>query len=63
MSIFFDGISEIHPELYAIDLPRAVCDSAGLSRTLEAIGAPAGPESLNQGQKQYLEASHERDLD
>ena len=47
MSIFSDGISEIHPELCAIDHPRATYDSAGLPGALEAIDALAGPKSLN----------------
>ena len=69
MFIFSDGISEIHSELCAIDLPRAIGDSAGLSRALEAIGAHAGPKRLKQDQRQYLEAlsilshGHERDSD
>ena len=69
MSIFSDGISEIHPELCAIDHPRPIYDSAGLSRALEAIDTLAGAKSLNHNQKQYLEAisilthGHERDSD
>jgi hypothetical protein len=69
MSIFSDGVSEIHPELCAIDLPRVIHDSAGLSRALEAIDTLVGPKSLNPNRKQYVEAISiltpglERDLD
>jgi hypothetical protein len=43
------GISEIHAELCAIDLPRAIGDSAGLNKALEAIDALAGPKSQGVG--------------
>ena len=56
MSIFSDEVSEIHAELCAIDLPRAICDSARSGRGLEAIDALAGLTSLNRDQKQCLEA-------
>ena len=56
MSIFSDEISEIHPELWAIDHPRPIYESAGLPGALEAIDALADPKSLNQDRKQYLEA-------
>jgi len=45
MFIFSDGISEIHPELCANDHLRAIYDSAGLPRALEAIDALAGPKA------------------
>jgi hypothetical protein len=69
MFIFSDGISEINAELCAIDLPRAICDSAGSSRGLEAIDVLAGPKSLNRDRNSVsrsfsiLTHGHERDLD
>ena len=62
MSIFSDGISEIHPELCAIDHPRAIYDSAGLTRALEAIVAFTGRKNLSPDRKHYLGAISIRDL-
>jgi hypothetical protein len=54
------GISEIHAELCAIDLPRAIGDSAGLNKALEAIDALAAPkarESVFRGTRVLLVAN------
>jgi len=47
MSIFSDEISEIR----AIDLRRAIYDSARSGTGLEAIDALVGPKSLNRNKK------------
>ena len=49
MSIFSDEISEIHPELWAIDHPRPIYESAGLPGALEAIDALVGPQNPGLG--------------
>ena len=61
MSIFSEGIPKIYAKLWAILLTRARCDSAGLSRALEAIVVSKVSKNLNTDRKHHLGAISIRD--
>jgi hypothetical protein len=62
VSIFSEGGPKVYAEFWAIQLTRARCDSAGLSRSLETIVAFRGRKNVNPDRKHYLGAISIRDL-
>ena len=55
MALFSKALPKTYPELCAVYLPRAIGDSAALSKALEAINALKGCKHLNPDQKLYLD--------